>query len=123
VEAVVTAAAHVDDGAGSPAVPAVAAAEVTPTETAAAEAPIAMVATTEASTPAGVPTAEASASKAATAEVTATTTEMPAEGGCISAREHADWNRDGGGSEHGLESLAGHENLQYMAERNVRFGD
>jgi hypothetical protein len=126
VEAVVTAAAHVDDGTGFPAIPAVAA-KVTPTETAtaaAAEAPIAMVATTEASAPAGVAAAEACASKvspakAATAEVTATATGMPAEGGYISGREHADRNRDGDGSEHGLENLADHGNLQYIVKRTV----
>jgi hypothetical protein len=83
-----------------------------------------MVATTEASAPAGVAAAEACASKvspanAATAEVTATATGMPAEGGCISGREHADRNRDGDGSEHGLESLADHVNLQYIAKLTV----
>jgi hypothetical protein len=112
---------------------------VTPAETAtAAEAPIAMVATTETSArmttaktaTAGMASAEASATGVATAkpapaEVTASATaaEMAAKGGCISGRECAERNRDGGSSEHRLECLADHDALQCIAGRSVRFGD
>lgn len=123
MEAVVAAAAHVDDGARSPAV----AAKMTTAEAAtAAEAPATVVSTTEA---ARVSTAEASAAKVASTEPTsaemaapAAAAEVAAEGGCVGRRKHADRNRDGGGSEHGLECLADHGTLQCIAERPVRFG-
>jgi len=139
VEPVVAAAAHVDDRAGSPAVPAVTSSEVTPTETAtAAEAPIAMVATTEASArmttaktaTAGMASTKAAATGVATAkpapaEVTASATaaEMSAKGRCVIGRECAEWNRDGSSGEHGLECLADHDALQCIAGRPVRFGN
>ena len=144
MEAVVAAAADVDDAAWSVAVSAVAATEMTTAEapTAATEATT-LVPTTKAPRMAaaetaatGVTPAEAarvSAAEASTAKVAPTKTsptkvaapapEMAAEGGSISGREHADRNRDGGGSEHGLECLADHDALQSIAGRPVRFGD
>lgn len=115
MEAVVTATAHIDDSAGSPAVSA---------EMTVAEAP------TSKTSAAVVPTAEAPAAKVATAETTAaevtaspTATEVAAERRRVGRREHADWNRNGGGSEHRLDCLADHHALQCIAGRTVRFGD
>ncbi len=149
MEPVITAAGHVDDGSGSPAVSAVAAAETTAAEApaAAAEAPATeaarmttaptRVAPAETATAgmapaeaARVSTAEAPAAEVAPAETAAAemaasapTPEVAAEGRRVGRREHADRSRDGGGSEHGLECFADHGNLQYIAEQPVCFGD
>ena len=143
MEPVVTAAAHVDDAARPVAVSAVAAAETTAAEAATPEATTlvptteaALVSATKPATTGMAPTkaaarvtapeasaSEVSPAKTASAEVPAATTGMAAEGGRVGHREHADRDRDGGGSEHGFECLADHHALQCIAKRRVRFGD
>jgi hypothetical protein len=85
---------------------------VTASEAAASEA-----ATTE------VATTEVAATEAAAAEVTAPATEMAAKSKRVGRREHADWSRQGGGSEHSFECLTDHHALRYIAERLIRLGD
>lgn len=119
MEAVVTATAHIDDSAGSPAV----SAEMTVAEAPTSKTSAAVVPTAEA--PAKVATAETTAAEVTAAEVTAspTATEVAAERRRVGRREHADWNRNGGGSEHRLDCLADHHALQCIAGRTVRIGD
>jgi hypothetical protein len=103
---------------------------MTATEPATSEAPATMVATTsEASATTGMSPAKAAAwvtapeASAAEMAAPAPAAEVTAEGRRIRRREHADRNRDGGGSEHGLECLADHGTLQYIPGRTVRFGN
>jgi hypothetical protein len=122
VKAVVTAAAHVDDTAGSPAVSSEASAEMTVAEAATPKAAApepttaatgvsaaettTRVSTTAARVPAEAATAgmtatEPSATEVATASPTAT--EVTAEGRSVGRRERAERNRNGGSSENRFE--------------------
>lgn len=119
MEAVVTATAHVDDSTWYPAVSAEAA-EMTVAETPTSRTPntARMITARMTAEAAGMPATEAT-----TAEVTTAATEVAAESGRIGRRERADWNRNGGRSEHRFDCLADHRTLQCDAGRFDRFGD